>query len=181
MTTVFHARPYGRSIEIKSNPRRKKLHRAKQNSNFLGGSFSNKDDIRAPIQIRREKQSQHLKGWFFLKNRPIHFQINSTIVIGLLGKQNKLNRMELNYWMDILKNYWIILLCYWYIYLASTYTIHYPQDTFVQELLHIWYMYMIHRITHCGRIKYFNITEIKLVTHYYNKASSSYLYFLIRI
>ena len=62
MTTVFHVWPYGRFIiEIKSNLRRKKLHRMNQGSNFLGGSFSNKNNVRAPIQVRREGQPQHLK------------------------------------------------------------------------------------------------------------------------
>ena len=56
MTTVFHAWPYGRFIEIQSNLRRKKLHRTNQGSNFLGGSFSNRDNIRAPIQFGEESQ-----------------------------------------------------------------------------------------------------------------------------
>ena len=65
MTAVFHTWPYGRFIEIQSNLRRKKLHRMNQGSNFLGGSFSNRDNVRAPIQFRRESQPQHLKRCFF--------------------------------------------------------------------------------------------------------------------
>ena len=80
MTALLHTWPYGRFIEIKSNLRRKKLHRTNQGSNFLGGSFSNRDNVRAPIQFRRKSQPQHLKRWFFLKNRPMHFHINSTSV-----------------------------------------------------------------------------------------------------
>ena len=80
MTAVFHTWPYGRLIEIQSNLRRKKLHRTNQGSNFLRGSFSNRDNVRAPIQFRRESQPQHLKRCFILKNRPIHFHINSTSV-----------------------------------------------------------------------------------------------------
>ena len=53
--------PYGRFIEMQSNLRRKKLHRTNQGSNFLGGSFSNRDNARAPIQFRRERQPQYLK------------------------------------------------------------------------------------------------------------------------
>ena len=45
MTTVFHARTYGRFIETQSNLRRKKLHRTNQGSNFLGSSLSNKDNV----------------------------------------------------------------------------------------------------------------------------------------
>ena len=52
-----------------------------QGCNFLGGTFSNGDNVRAPIQFRRESQPQHLKRWFFPKSRPIHFHINSTSVI----------------------------------------------------------------------------------------------------
>ena len=50
-------------------------------TNFRGGSFSNRDNVKAPIQFRRKRQSQHLKRWFFLKNRLIYFYINSTSVI----------------------------------------------------------------------------------------------------
>ena len=62
---------YSRFIEIQSNLRRKKLHRINQGSNFLGSSFSNRDNAKAPTQFRRENQQQHLKRLFF-KNRPIH-------------------------------------------------------------------------------------------------------------
>ena len=72
-----------------SNLRRKKLHRTNQGSNFLGGSFSNRD-VRAPIQFGRESQPQHLKRWIFLNNRPIHFHINSTNVIRTV-KRNQLS------------------------------------------------------------------------------------------
>ena len=50
MTAVLHAWPYGRFIEIQSNLRRKKLYRTNQGSNCLGGSFSNRANIRAQIQ-----------------------------------------------------------------------------------------------------------------------------------
>ena len=61
MTTVFHVWPHGKFIEIQSNLRRKKLHRANQSFNFLGGSFSNRDNVRAPIQFGGESQPQYLK------------------------------------------------------------------------------------------------------------------------
>ena len=44
-TTVFHARP--------SNLWRKKLYRENHDSNFLGGSFSNRDNVRASIQFKK--------------------------------------------------------------------------------------------------------------------------------
>ena len=56
MTTVFYALPYGGFVEIQSN-----LHRMNEVGNFLGGSFSNRDNVRAPIEFRRENQSQHFK------------------------------------------------------------------------------------------------------------------------
>ena len=89
MTMVFHVRPYCRFTLIKSNLGRKKLHRTNQGYNFLGGSFSNTDNVRVPTQFRRERRFQHLKIWFFLKNRPIHFHINSVRVMRLF-KLNKL-------------------------------------------------------------------------------------------
>ena len=70
MTTAFHARPYGRFIEIKKNFGRKKFDRTSQGSNFLESSFSNRDNSRAPIQFRRERQSQHLQSWFSSRAEP---------------------------------------------------------------------------------------------------------------
>ena len=61
MTAVFHAWAYGRFTEIQSNLRRKKLHRANQGPDFLGGSFSNRDNLRAPIQFLWDNQPQHLE------------------------------------------------------------------------------------------------------------------------
>ena len=90
MKAVFHKWPYGRFIEIQSNLRRKKLHRTNQGSNFLGGSFRNRDNVRAPIQFRRESQPQHLKRLFFFENRPVHFHVNSTSVIRPV-KRNQLS------------------------------------------------------------------------------------------
>ena len=76
MTTVFHARLYGRFIEIQSNFKRKKLHERNQDPHFLRDSYSNKKNVRSPIQIKRESQPQHHKSLFFLKNTPIHFHVN---------------------------------------------------------------------------------------------------------
>ena len=84
MTTIFHTWPYGRFIEIQSNLRRKKLHRTNQGSNFFRGSFSHWDNLRVPIQFRRESQPQHLRRWFFHKNRLLFssiFHFSSTSVI----------------------------------------------------------------------------------------------------
>ena len=90
MAKVLYPWVYGRFIDIQNNLRRKKLHRRNQGSNFIAGSFSNRDNKRAPIQFRRKSQPQHLKRWFFLKNRPIHFHINRTTVIRPV-KRNQLS------------------------------------------------------------------------------------------
>ena len=65
MTTIFHIWPYGRFIEVQRNLRRKKLHGTNQGSNFLGGGFSNRDNVGASVQFGRESQlQQHLKRYF---------------------------------------------------------------------------------------------------------------------
>ena len=97
MAAVFHAWQYGRFIEIQSNLRRKKLHKMNQDSNFPGGSFSNRENVRASIQFRRESQPEHLKRWIFLKNRPIHFCINSaSVVIPVKRNQLSFSSIEIN-------------------------------------------------------------------------------------
>ena len=89
MTTAFHAWPYCRFMDIQRTLRRKKFRRTNQGSYFLGDSFSNRDNVRAPIQFRKESRLQHLKRLLFLKNRPIHSHVNSTRVIRPI-KQNQL-------------------------------------------------------------------------------------------
>ena len=48
MAKVSYARPNGTMKDINSTPRRKKVHRTNQCSVFLGGSFSNRDNVRDP-------------------------------------------------------------------------------------------------------------------------------------
>ena len=65
--------------------------------NFHEGSFSNRDNVPAAIKFTREGQPQHLKRWFFLKDRPIHYHINRTNVIGLVkGNQLSFPSIEIN-------------------------------------------------------------------------------------
>ena len=63
-----------------------------QGSNFFADSFSNRDNVRALIQLRRESPPQLFKIRFFFKNRPIHFYINSASVI----KPVKRNQLSLS-------------------------------------------------------------------------------------
>ena len=45
----------------RATSRRMKLCRTNQDSNFLGDGFSNKDNVRALLQLRRERQPHHFK------------------------------------------------------------------------------------------------------------------------
>ena len=86
MTSALHASSSGTVREIQGNIRRKKLNRTNLGSSFLGTSFSNRKNLGARIQFRIESPPQHLKEWIFIKNRPIHFHINSTSAIRLIKK-----------------------------------------------------------------------------------------------
>ena len=86
MATVFHTKLDGTFIQLQSNLGKKKLHRTNQVSNVLGGSFSNRDNVRAPFQFRREKHPGTLKNHFSARTDPLIFiQCYST------GKRNKLD------------------------------------------------------------------------------------------
>ena len=87
MTTVFYARPYGRFIEIKSNLKRKKLHRTKQSSNFLGGSFINGENV-SPNSIPKIERDNPiiLKGDFSSRINPFIF---TSIAPMLLNRSNE--------------------------------------------------------------------------------------------
>ena len=67
---IYHLPPV---LNRQDNIKRKKLHRINQGSNFLGGRFSNRDNVRAPIKFRGESQPQYLKRWFILKKDPSIF------------------------------------------------------------------------------------------------------------
>ena len=69
MTTVLHhERLCGRIIKIKSNLRRKTLHRTNEDSNFLVGSFSNRDNRRTLIQMPRKSLMYSKKSVGALRN-----------------------------------------------------------------------------------------------------------------
>ena len=89
MTTIFHAWLYGRFIEIQSNLWRTKLHRMSQGSNFLGDSFSNRDNIRAPIQFSRERVNLNIvKDYFSSRANPSIFTLIAPV---LLDQSNKIS------------------------------------------------------------------------------------------
>ena len=60
---------------------RKKYHRMNQDSTF-GGNFSIRDDVRAPIQFRKEQQPKHTKRWS-------DTSISTSMAPVLLHKSNK--------------------------------------------------------------------------------------------
>ena len=64
MAIVFHARPYRRFIETQTKRRRKKLYSTNKGSNFLVGSFSNRDNIRAPSNLE-EKENPRIHSCIF--------------------------------------------------------------------------------------------------------------------
>ena len=97
MTTVFHKRLYGRFTEIQIYLRKKRLHWINQGSSIFGSSFSNRDNVKASIQFRREREPQHLKGWSFLKNRAIHLHINSMSVIRPVKQDQHWNQQATSY------------------------------------------------------------------------------------
>ena len=70
-------------MEIQSNLRRKKLHRTNEGSNFLGGSFSNRDNVRPSIELEEKVNPSILKDYFSLRT-PIYFHINNTSVFRLV-------------------------------------------------------------------------------------------------
>ena len=70
--TVSQVRLYDIFREIKTNLRRKKLHRRNEGSNFLAASFSKTDNVRDPIQLIIQ---------FFIRNRYIYFHMNSNKAI----------------------------------------------------------------------------------------------------
>ena len=90
MITVFHPWKYGRFTEIKSNLRRETLHRTNQGSNFIGGSFSNRDNVMAPIQLEETVNSSIFKDDFSSKTDPSLF---TSIAKVLLNWSNKTNRV----------------------------------------------------------------------------------------
>ena len=54
MTAVFYAWPYVTFTKIQINLSRKKLNITNQGPKFLGGSFSGRDNVRVPVQFRKE-------------------------------------------------------------------------------------------------------------------------------
>ena len=86
MTAAFHVWLYGRFTELESNLRRKKIHRTNQGSNFLGGSFSSRYNVTAPIQFGRESQPSILKNNFSSRKGPSIFTSIAALLLDHLSK-----------------------------------------------------------------------------------------------
>ena len=67
--------------EIQSNLRRKKLHRANQSSNFLRDSFNIRNNLRAPIQVRREVNCNIFNDDFSSRTDPSIFTSIATVLL----------------------------------------------------------------------------------------------------
>ena len=64
MITVFHARSYDRFTEIMICLKGQKLHTTNPGFNPFEGGFSNKANVKPPIQLRRKKNFDILKDSF---------------------------------------------------------------------------------------------------------------------
>ena len=72
MSTIFRALPYGRFIEIQSNLRIKKRLRTNHGFNFLGGSFSNRDNVReSQPSILKADSSSRIDPSIFTSIAPV--------------------------------------------------------------------------------------------------------------
>ena len=84
MTTGFHVSLNGRFIEVERNTRRKELYRINQGYNFLGGSFNNRDNVRAQIQFKEKVNPSILKGNFSSRAEPSIFTSIAPVLLDLL-------------------------------------------------------------------------------------------------
>ena len=84
--TVFHGKVYSRCLDMQSNPRRKKLYRTNQGPNFLWDSFSNRSNVRAPIQFRIKTQPQYLKRLFFSRADSPIFTLIAPVLLDVSKK-----------------------------------------------------------------------------------------------
>ena len=62
----------GSFIEIQSNLRKNKIHRTNHSSNFLRGSFMNRDNVQAPTQLEEKVNPSILKDDFSSRADPSH-------------------------------------------------------------------------------------------------------------
>ena len=69
MTTLFHARLYGKLTEIKNTYRSEKLRTL--NPISWKQLYQQRQSINSSLYQQLESQSQHLKNYFFFKNRVI--------------------------------------------------------------------------------------------------------------
>lgn len=51
-----------------------------------------RDNSRAPVQFRGERQCQHFKWWYFINNRPLYFHMTSTAIIWMIFPSIKINK-----------------------------------------------------------------------------------------
>ena len=87
MTTIFHARPYGRFMEVQSKLRRKKLHRTNQDSDFLGDSFSKGDNVTGPSNLEEKDNLSILKDDFSSRTNPSIFPSRAPELLHWLNEQ----------------------------------------------------------------------------------------------
>ena len=101
MTTVLHGIPHRRFIKIKGNPEKRNF--IEWRLQFSGSNFIKRDSVKTTIQFMRERQSRHLKKWFFANDGPIYFYINGTIWQTLFHGINFIFRIKLKKQTENLK------------------------------------------------------------------------------
>ena len=89
MTIVFHARPFGRFIEIKSNLRWKNFIERIKTPIFLGDSFSSGDNVKPQSNLEEKDKPSILKD-IFLQEKTHPFSHQQIPVITLF-QQNTLS------------------------------------------------------------------------------------------
>ena len=82
MTTVCHARLYGTFIEIKKQLRERETSYYELKFYFFGGSLSNRDNVRALIQFRRERSGLRIFKNNFSSKDPRIFTSTASKLFG---------------------------------------------------------------------------------------------------
>lgn len=78
-----------RLMETKQYIRRSQFYRKNHRSNFLRHRLINRQNVRRPIKIRRDRQAKHPRLWFFIKDRTIYFPIDSIRAMSFPGAEIK--------------------------------------------------------------------------------------------
>ena len=96
MTTVFRPGSYGIFIEIQNNLRRNKFHRANKDSNFLGGSFGNRDNEEPQSNLEEKDNPSILEDDFSSRKDPSIFTSIAPALWPVKWNQLSFSNVEIN-------------------------------------------------------------------------------------